>query len=145
MDFNCDSAGIRLTDMPPLAIADFFPSSADVSEKLNSASSVFRLFLAISEKNVLVEVPPGASVGAPATSSNWASARRLASAASAAAWCDESTGTDALLGLVTLSVAVILRFGRALYSGHFMEGVINEPSCRQTFSMDDIASETVAD
>ena len=58
MYFNYDSAGIWLTDIPPLAIADFFPSSADVSEKLNSASSVFRLFLAILEKNVvLVEVP----------------------------------------------------------------------------------------
>ena len=57
---------------------------------------------------------PGASVGAPAASSNWALARRLAAAASAAAWCDESTGPNALLELVTLSVAVILHFGRAL-------------------------------
>ena len=61
-----------------------------------------------------MEVSPGASVGAPAASSSWASARHLASAASAAAWWDESTGMDALLGLVTLSVAMILHFGRVL-------------------------------
>jgi hypothetical protein len=82
------------------------PSSADVSEKLDSASSVL-------EKNkVLVEVLLGASVGAPAAaSSSWASEKCLASAASATAWGDKSTGMDALLGLVTLSVAIILHFG----------------------------------
>ena len=106
MNFNYDSAGIWLTDIPLLAIADFSPSSADVSEKLYLASSVL-------EKNVvLVEVLLGASVGVPAAaSSSWESARCLVSAASATAWCDESTGTDALLGLVTLSVAIILHFG----------------------------------
>ena len=36
---------------------------------------------------------------------------KLDSAASATAWGDESTGMDALLGLVTLSVAIILHFG----------------------------------
>ena len=85
MDFNYDSAGIQLTDIPLPAMANFFPSSADVSENLNSVLSVFCLFLAISEKNVVhVEVPPGASVGDPAASSNWALARCLASATSAA-------------------------------------------------------------
>ena len=112
MDFNYGTTSIWPTDIPLLAIADFSPSS----EKLNSALSAFRLFLARLEKNVvLAEGSPSASVGAPAAaSSSWASATHLASAASATAWCDESTGTDALLGLVTLSVAVILRFGRAL-------------------------------
>ena len=37
--------------------------------------------------------------------------RQDATAASATAWCNESTSTDALLGLVTLSVAIILHFG----------------------------------
>ena len=106
MDLNYDSAGIWLTVIPLLAIAHFSPSSADVLEKFNLASSV-------SEKNVvLVEVLLGASVGAPAAAfSSWASARCLPSAASATAWCDESTGMDALLRLVTFSVAMILHFG----------------------------------
>jgi len=113
MDFNYDSASIQLTGIPLLAIADFSPSSADASEKLNLVSSMFHLFLAISDNDVvLVEVSPGASVGAPAAaSSSWESARHLASAAaaveakhfaeaSAATWCNQSTGLDAFLRLV---------------------------------------------
>ena len=54
MNFNYDSAGIWLTDIPLLAIADFSPSSADVSEKLYLASSVLEKNVVLAEQQLLV-------------------------------------------------------------------------------------------
>ena len=141
MDLNYDSAGIWLTVIPLIAIAHFSPSSADVLEKFNLASSV-------SEKNVvLVEVLLGASVGAPAAaSSSLASARCLASVCHCLVWWKYRHGCIAQIGdFFCCHDSAFWMNIITINSGHFIQGVINKPSCQQAFFMDSIASKTVVD
>ena len=107
---------------------------------LSIISRCIRKLDSVSSVSENVEVLLGASVGAPATdSSSSASARCLASVWYCLMWWKYRHGCIARISdFVCCWMSTI-----TINSGHFIKGVINKPSCQQTFSMDSIASKTV--